>query len=114
MATLFLCQKTLPEANFKSNGLIYLVEQWLLVIIFMQLYNINEKMGQKEIQNVKFEAKKNIRKFNIVTMACAEREKKIESRPDFKWNKGWYELRFQLGKRKGPRNCNTELELLKM
>lgn len=51
---------------------------WLLVITLMQVYNINEKLGQKETQNVKFEEKKRIRTFNVSSKACAEIEKKIE------------------------------------
>lgn len=54
------------------------------------------KLGQKEIKTVKFEGKKNIRKFNVGTMACAERGKKIDRGPDLKWSKGWGAFRVLL------------------
>lgn len=62
----------------------------------MQVYNIKKKLGQKEIQNVKFEEKKSIRKFNVGAMALTDREKKFERGPDLKWSKGWGAFRVLL------------------
>ena len=46
----------------------------------MQIYNEKEQVGQKEIQNVWFEAKQTTKKFNVGAKACAGKKK----RPDLK------------------------------
>lgn len=97
MADFCTCPKNILEAKLKSFRLLLLAEKIsrqpnigstprLLVITLMQVYNDKKQKGQKGIQNIQFEEKKGIGKFNVGAVSCAEREKEG-------WNKGSGTLR---------------------
>lgn len=44
----------------------------------MLVYDEKEQVGQKEMQNVHFEEKKNTRKCTVTVKACEERDKVIK------------------------------------
>lgn len=54
---------------------------WLLVIPITWINNEKEQVGQEEIQSVQFEEKKSIRKLEVVSQACADRGREIETSP---------------------------------
>jgi hypothetical protein len=85
MDTFCLSPKNLPKIKLKSFGLISLAEEisrqpcidcgrWLLVITFMQIYNL--QAGQREIQTVQFVEERNTRKCSGTKSRTQEDKKK--------------------------------------
>ena len=81
--------KNLPEVKFKTSKLTSLAEEIssqpntksvvqllgiIHFILFLQVYNEEKQIGQKEIQNVEFGQEKDTGKVNVKTMICAGRE----------------------------------------
>lgn len=89
---------------------------WLLLIIsLMQVYNKEEQVGQKEIQNVQFGEEQDIDGLTVTAKACAGREattvmktNAFEEGPNLHWNTG----RVSLGQdptceRERPKECSA-------
>lgn len=62
----------------------------------MQVYNEKEQEGQKEMQNIHFEEKKNTRKCNVGVKSYAQGDEKFKEKPDTMWNKGCSNIRARL------------------
>lgn len=55
--------------------------------MLMQNYSVKEKAGQREIQRVQFQEKKNTRKCNAGAKFCAQADEKLKERSDSTWSK---------------------------
>ena len=62
---------------------------WLLVSSVMQIYTKKEQAKQGKIQNVQFEEKGSIGKYNRAR-SSAQEDKKLNRKPVPKWNRSGY------------------------
>lgn len=71
MRLILLVEEISRQLNFHSVV-------WMVITTLRQIYYGKEQVGQKGMQNVKFEGKQSTRKFNVGAQSCAQGNEKFK------------------------------------